>query len=175
MPTGLYGLEHSNRSVNDHWGKNCFNSSFPAAMASYMMDHDVPAIYIKLADIDGKLQTISSTISLRNVFNCGTSSASELSFNFESIFTPYQQYSFDTIDPIDLVVKNHNGQFLSPLEVKLTVLPTDSTSRQSEDKWGCELVVRSATTSYCALGMFDAVKDDSREVRDIFESSCSSI
>lgn len=175
MPTGLYGLEHSNRSADDHWGKNCFNSSFPASMASYMMDHDIPAIYIKLADIDGKLQTISSTISLRDVFNCGTSSASELSFNFESIFTPYQQYSFDAIDPIDLVVKNHSGQYLSPLEVKLTVLPTDSTSRQPEDKWGCELVVRSATTSYCALGMFDAVKDDSREVRDIFESSCSSI
>ena len=175
MPTGLYGIEHSNRAVDDHWGKNCFNSSFPAAMASYMMEHDIPAVYIKLEDIGGELKTVPTEISLRDVFRCGTKSATELSFNFETVFAPYQQYSFDAIDGIDLVIKDLDGNFLSPLEVKLTVLPTDSTSRQPEDKWGCELVVRSATTSYCALGMFDAVKDDAREVREIFEDACSSI
>lgn len=61
------------------------------------------------------------------------------------------------------------------LTVRVTVLPTDSTSRLSENKWGCELVIRSATTSYCALGMFDAIKDKANEIRDIFESACSSI
>lgn len=175
MSTGLYGIEYSNRSVDDHWGKNCFNSSFPAAMASYMMEHDIPAVYIKLEDIDGKLKTVPTEISLRNVFRCGAKSASELSFNFETVFAPYQRYSFDAIDGIDLVIKDLAGNFLSPLEVKLTVLPTDSTSRQTEDKWGCELVVRSATTSYCALGMYDAVKGDARDVREIFEDACSSI
>ena len=79
MPTGLYGIEHSNRDSNDHWGKNCFNSSFPAAMASYMMEHDFPAIYIKLEDVDGELKTVSAEISIRDVFNCGVKSASELS------------------------------------------------------------------------------------------------
>ena len=69
MPTGLYGIEHSNRDSNDHWGKNCFNSSFPAAMASYMMEHDFPAIYIKLEDVDGELKTVSAEISIRDVFN----------------------------------------------------------------------------------------------------------
>lgn len=175
MPTGLYGIEHSNRAVDDHWGKNCFNSSFPAAMASYMMEHNIPAIYIKLEDVDGVLKTVPTEISLRDVFNCGMRNASELSFNFETVFAPYQQYSFDAIDGIDLVIKDLDGSFLSPLEVKLTVLPTDSTSRQAEDKWGCELVVRSATTSYCALGMYDAIKDDARDVREIFEEACSSI
>ena len=175
MPTGLYGIEHSNRSADDHWGKNCFNSSFPAAMASYMMEHDIPAVYIKLEDINGELKTVSTEIPIRDVFRCGSNAATELSFNFETVFVPYQQYSFDAIDGIDLVVKDLNGNFLSPLEVKLTVLPTDSTSRQAEDKWGCELVIRSATTSYCALGMYDAVKDDAREVREIFEDACSSI
>lgn len=175
MPTGLYGIEHSNRSPDDHWGKNCFNSSFPAAMASYMMEHDIPAIYIKLEDVNGVLKTIPTEISLREVFKCGRKSASDLSFNFETVFLPYQQYSFDAIDGIDLVIKDLDGNFLSPLEVKLTVLPTDSTSRQTEDRWGCELVVRSATTSYCALGMYDAVKDAAREVREIFEDACSSI
>ena len=72
-------------------------------------------------------------------------------------------------------MKYTNGNYLSPLEVKLTVLPTDQTSRQPEEKWGCELVIRSATTSYCALGMFDSVKEHAYHIREIFEESCSSI
>jgi len=54
-------------------------------------------------------------------------------------------------------------------------LPTDQTSKLPEEQWGCELVIRSATTSYCALGMFDSVADHSRHIREIFEESCSSI
>lgn len=173
--SGLFGIEHSNRSPDDHWGKNCFNSSFPTAMASYMLDQGISAVYIHLDYIDGRLQVGADEISLDKVFNSGSKSPSELLFSFETIYEPYQQYSFDTIDGIDLVVKDTNGNYLSPLEVKLTVLPTDSTSKQSEDKWGCELVIRSATTSYCALGMFDSVKNNARHVREIFEEACSSI
>ena len=36
-------------------------------------------------------------------------------------------------------------------------------------------MVRSATTSYCALGIWDEIKDHSREVREIFEDACSNI
>ena len=35
-------------------------------------------------------------------------------------------------------------------------------------------MVRSATTSYCALGMFDSIKEHSRDIREIFEEEfCS--
>ena len=175
MPSGLFGIEHSNRTAEDHWGKNCFNSSFPTATACYMLEHNIPAIYIHLAEINGELKVVADEIPIRDVFNCGGLSSNELSFNFESVFEPYQQYSFDIIDGIDLVVKNLDGRFLAPLEVKLTVLPTDSTSKQPENKWGCELVIRSATTSYCAIGMYDSVKDEARHIREIFEDACSSI
>lgn len=175
MSTGLYGVSHSNRSTDAHWGKNCFNSSFPAAMACYMFDHNIKAIYNKLELVDGQLRVIPSEISIREVFNCKNRPLDELYFSFETVFAPYQEYSVDAVDGIDLVVKDIDGAFLSPLEVKLTVLPTANTSRLPESKWGCELVIRSATTSYCALGMFDAVKDDARIVRNIFESACSSI
>lgn len=175
MPSGLFGIEHSNRSEDDHWGKNCFNSSFPAATANYMMAHNIPAIYIHLDIVDGKPTVVASEIPIREVFNCGDKSADELYYAFESVFAPYQEYSFDTIDGIDLVIKDLDGNYLSPLEVKLTVLPDNTTYRKSEENWGSEMVVRSATTSYCALGMFDAVKDDAREVRAIFEEACSSI
>lgn len=175
MPTGLFGIEHSNRRPDDHWGKNCFNSSFPAAMACYMMEHNIPAIYNKVVEQNGEIKVVSSEIPIREAFNCGDMPLQELDFHFESVFEHYQDFSFDAVDGIDLVVKSVAGEYLSPLEVKLTVLPTDSTSRQPEDKWGCELVIRSATTSYCALGMFDAVQDEAREVREIFEAPCSSI
>lgn len=176
MSTGLFGIEHSNRMPQDHWGKNCFNSSFPTAMACYMMKKNIPAIYNKIAmDEIGNLKVVSTEIPIQNVFNCNSVDFCELDFHFETIYKNYQNFSFDPIDGIDLVVKNTKGEFLSPLEVKLTVLPTDSTSRKPEDKWGCELVIRSATTSYCALGMFDAVKKEAMSVREIFEDNCASI
>lgn len=175
MTSGLFGIHHSNRDANDHWGKNCFNSSYPTATACYMLANDIPAVYIRLDYINGELCVVADKISMREVFNCGDKKPEDLFFSFESVFDPYQQYSFDSIDGIDLVVKDTNGKFLSPLEVKLTVLPTDQTSRLQEDKWGCELVIRSATTSYCALGMFDSVKEHAKHIREIFEESCSSI
>ena len=175
MPNGLYGITHSNRSVDQHWGKNSFNSSFPAALASYMFERDIPAIYIKLEESNNSLKVISETISIKSVFNSGTRNLDDLFFSFESKFDPYQKYSFDTIDGIDLVIKDISGHFLTPLEVKLTVLPTSATSDLPEAKWGSEIVVRSATTSYCALGMFDSIATDARDIRGIFESACSSI
>lgn len=175
MANGLYGIYHSNRAPDDHWGKNCFNSSFPAALANYMLDKDITAIYIKVEEVNGKLSVVPSEISLRDVFNCGRRSTDQLFYAFESVFQPYQQYSFDTIDGIDLVIKDTAGNYLSPLEVKLTVIPTSATSHGPEKNWGAELVVRAATTSYCAFGMFDSVKSDAQAVREIFEEACSSI
>jgi len=175
MSSGLYGLTNSNRSGEDHWGKNCFNSSFPTALACYMYDNDIPAIYNKLELIDGVLTVVSTEIPMKYVFNCDKRPIDYLNFRFETIFQPYQEYSFDTIDGIDLVVRDIRGDFLSPLEVKLTVMPDSTTYNRSADQWGCEIVIRSATTSYCALGMFDAINKDAQKVRQIFEDACSSI
>jgi hypothetical protein len=175
MPTGLYGINHSSRKDDDHWGKNCFNSSFPTALACYMLDNDITAVYNRLENIDNELKVVSTEIPLREVFNSGNIPVSDLDFRFEEKYAPYQDYSFDPIDGIDLIIKDTGGRFLSPLEVKLTVLPTANTSHLPEENWGCELVIRSATTSYCALGMFDSAKSESRAVRGIFETACSSI
>jgi hypothetical protein len=158
ISSGLFGIKDSNRTTEKHWGKNCFNSSFPASVACYMLDKDIPAIYDKLEMKNGTLRVIASEISMREVFNCDMLNLDNLDFNFESKYEPYQAYSFDSIDGIDLVVKSIDGTYLSPLEIKLTVLPTSNTSFRPQDEWGCELVVRSATTSYCALGMYDSVK-----------------
>lgn len=175
MSNGLYGIFNSNRNADAHWGKNCFNSSFPTSAACYMLDHAIKAIYITLTEKNGQLTIEPKEISINEVFNCGNKTLHDLYFSFESVYKPYQQYSFDSIDGIDLVVKDTNDNYLSPLEVKLTVIPTSQTSNLPEEKWGSELVIRSATTSYCALGMFDSVKNSARDIRDIFEDACSSI
>lgn len=173
MPdSGLFGIFNSNRTQEDHWGKNCFNSSFPTATACYMLEKNIPAIYVHLTP---DLKVVAETIPIQQVFNCGDRCPQQLFFSFESVYKPYQQYCFDFIDGIDLVVQDTEGTFLAPLEVKLTVLPTDNTSHKPESEWGCELVIRSATTSYCALGMFDGVREHSKHVREIFEAACSSI
>lgn len=175
MASGLYGIKHSNRTDDKHWGKNCFNSSFPTALACYMKDKDIPAVYMHLVNINGVLKVKADTIPITQVFNCETLNNDNLYFSFETIYQPYQEYAFDFLDGIDMVVKDVRGHWLAPLEVKLTVLPDNSTVKREERQWGSEMVIRSATTSYCAIGMYDGVKDKSREVRGIFEEACSSI
>lgn len=175
MPSGLFGIVHSNREDDKHWTKNCFNSSFPTALACYMMEHNMPAIYAKLAVVDNELKVVCEEISINELFNCGTMHPQDLDFHFESKFNPYQAYCIDQIDPIDLVVKDTSGNFLAPVEVKLTVLPTSATADKPESEWASEIVVRTATTSYLALGVWDAVKDHRDRIRDIFEDVCGGI
>ena len=140
-----------------------------------MLDKSVKALYITIAVSENKLVIRPKEISINEVFNCGNRTSCDLYFSFESVYMPYQQYSFDDIDEIDLVVKDIDGNYLAPLEVKLTVIPTSQTSILPEEKWGSEIVVRSATTSYCALGMFNSVNNFSKDIREIFETACSSI
>lgn len=118
------------------WVRIVLTQAFLAATANYMFQNEIPAIYIKLEEVDGQLKVVPTEISLREVFNCEHRTLEELVFSFESVFAPYQQYSFDDIDSIDLVIKDINGNYLSPLEVKLTVIPTSATSSKPENLWG---------------------------------------
>lgn len=54
---GLFGITHSNRdfSLKDTWGKNQFNSSFPAALACYLYSKELKAVYYKT---DSSMQTV---------------------------------------------------------------------------------------------------------------------
>ena len=176
-PSGLFGIRHSNRNTTDpkkdHWGKNRFNSSFPTALACYMIENSIPAIYNELVFKDGELRVETSEISLRKVFNCADFPLSELVFDFETRYQPYERYALDAIDGVDLVVKHINGDFLAPVEIKMTVMPDSTTYSRPERDWGCEMVVRSATTSYCALGMFHSAQNESHAIRGIFQGCLS--
>lgn len=168
----LYGIHQSNRGANALWGKNQFNSTFPTALACYMRDHGINPVYLT---VDENLGVVASEITVAELFNTDRPN-SDLRFDFESKFDPYQQYAIDDIGGIDLVVKHGDDQTATrwrrPLEVKLTVVPDSTTYNLDESEWSSELVVRPASTKYCALGITDSTFARRTDVRDIFENVC---
>ncbi len=160
----LYGMKNSNRKQEEFWTKNCFNSSFPVALTNYMRDNGKTANYISLSK---DLSTHVGEIDISEVYNSGPILNEELYFAFESVYEPYRKYTTDGLDKIDLVVK-HNGNFLRALEVKLTVVPDNSTVDSNPEKWGSEIVIRPATSSVCALGMIDACWEYKEKIKELF-------
>jgi hypothetical protein len=171
MKPSLYGIKNSNRGKDELWGKNQFNSTFPVALACYMRDKGKKPVYISLTP---DLQIINTEVSFDDIFKTKLPNE-DLKFCFESKFEPFQDYSHDDIGSIDLVIKDIKDKFITPLEIKLTVIPDKATCKNTEQNWGCELVVRPATTKYAALGMVQSVYKKLGNVREIFEPVCNDI
>ena len=98
---GLFGLKYSNRDFTQKatWGKNCFNSSFPASLCSYIYSRNLENIYLKL---DSNLKLTHSTINTTELYRINPES-NNLFYAFETQFTPYQQYLIGTLPNVDLV------------------------------------------------------------------------
>ncbi len=92
---GLFGIRYSNRDFKqkESWGKNCFNSSFPASLCAYIHSCNLENIYLKL---DSNLKIIHSTISTTEFYGINPAS-DNLFYAFETQFTPYQKYVIGTI------------------------------------------------------------------------------
>ncbi len=151
MTAGLFGLTNSNRDFRNpnSWGKNQFNSSFPAALSCYLHSKGLNANYISMSN---KLFGINS-ISLDDVFSINPLSP-DAYFAFEAQYTPFQKYVVNTLPRTDLVVlDNATGQCLRGLEVKLTALPDNTTCNLSDEKFGSEIVVRPDTIVYLAASI----------------------
>jgi hypothetical protein len=118
----LFGIQHSNRDFtqNDTWGKNQFNSSFPAGLTSYLSLKGLENNYLIL---NKELKVQHSKISTTDLFGIDPTS-DDLFFSFESPYMPYQQLVIGNLPRVDLVTQlRSNGQCLRPIEVKLTALP----------------------------------------------------
>ncbi|NJL89698.1 MAG: HindVP family restriction endonuclease [Coleofasciculaceae cyanobacterium SM2_1_6] len=89
MQARLFGLNNSNRdfSKTDAWGKNQFNSSFPAALSCYLDHQEMAANYIVILNQKFSINVID----VANVFGI-KSNASNLYFAFEAQYTPFQKY-----------------------------------------------------------------------------------
>lgn len=150
----LFGIKHSNRdfSKKESWGKNQFNSSFPAALACYLNDEGFENVYLKL---DKHLKVVHDTITSESLFGMNPKSE-DLFFAFETPYTPYQQLLIGNIPRTDLVIQNSvSGNCVRGLEIKLTALPDNTTCDLPEEQYGCELVIRPDTIVYlaCSIAM----------------------
>ena len=175
----LYGISpsNSNRKEDEVWGKNQFNSAFPTALACFMRDKRIKAVYVRVAPSGDDIEIENVEIDFDEVFNSRVV-AGDLFFSFETKFDPYRRYDHNgnELDSADLVIKSsRDGDFLRPLQIKLTVTPDDGTNALGREMWSPELVLRPADTLSCALGMFDAAADSSEEIRGIFDRVCYSM
>lgn len=148
---GLFGLKKTNKDFTqrESWGKNQFNSTFPAALCCFLASKNIQANY--LAVYEGKLAP--SQISIKDVFGINPDD-SDLYFAFESQHTPYQKFVIGSLPRTDLVIqKESTGECLSGLEVKLTALPDNTTCEFDDNLYGSEIVVRPDTVVYLACSI----------------------
>lgn len=149
---GLFGQKYSSRDYSKpyYWGKNQFNSSFPASLIAYLSYKGLDSIYL-CTDKNNKVvhKHICATELL------GIDPLSENAYyNFEAGYAAYEQYYQGDREKIDLVmVERNTGKPLCGLEVKLTALPDNSTKKFEEDRYSCEIVVRPPTICFLACSI----------------------
>lgn len=149
---GLFGQKHSSRDYTkaECWGKNQFNSSFPASLVAYMYSKGIAPIYIKTTK-DNKIT--HSTIASTDLFGIDPLSDNAY-YNFEAGFPPYEKFYQGEREHIDLVMMdNETSKVLSGLEVKLTALPDNTTKSMPELDWGTEIVMRPPTICFLACSI----------------------
>ncbi|MCS6811991.1 MAG: HindVP family restriction endonuclease [Cyanobacteria bacterium] len=150
---GLFALRYCNRDFTqkEAWGKNCFNTSFPASLCSYLYSKNLDSIYIIL---NSNLEIEHSSISTKSFYRIDPNSEN-IFYAFETQFTPYQKYLIGALPRADLVTQRRDtGACLQAVEIKLTALPDNSTCDfLDENLYGCEIVVRPDTIVYLACSI----------------------
>jgi hypothetical protein len=174
LKPSLFGLKYSNRDFTqkEAWGKNQFNSSFPAALCSYIHSKGLKNIYLKL---DNNLSVIHSLIDTEEFYGIVPNSEN-LFYAFETQFTPYQQFLIGNLPRVDLVTQVKNtGTCLQAIEIKLTALPDHTTCDFDESQYGCEIVVRPDTIVYLACSMVKSFQQNLEEIRSLMDADFQAI
>lgn len=149
----LFGQKHSSRDYSkpDCWGKNQFNSSFPASLMAYMSYKGVNPVYIK---VDKKNNILHDFITPTDALGVDPLS-DDAYYNYEAGFSPFEVFYSGQREKIDLVMLNSADPctLYRGLEVKLTALPDNTTKNNPEDKYGCEIVMRPPTICFLACSI----------------------
>ena len=153
----LFGQKHSSRDYTkaECWGKNQFNSSFPASLVAYMHSKGINPIYLYTdKNNEIKQKGIIATELL------GINPLSDNAFYvFEAGYSPYDQFYSGDRESIDLVMQDREkGLPLCGLEIKLTALPDETTYKLSEEEFGCEIVVRPPTICFLVCSICNNYK-----------------
>ena len=149
---GLFGQKHASRDYTQEkfWGKNQFNSSFPASLVAYMSHKGIKPVYL-CTDKSNKL--LHKYISGKELFGIDPL-ADNLYYNFETNYVPYEKFYIGKREHIDLVLTDYDTeQAIKGLEIKLTALPDSTTDTLDEEHYSCEIVVRPSTICYLACSI----------------------
>jgi hypothetical protein len=174
MASGLFGLVNSNRDFAqpNSWGKNQFNSSFPAALLCYMQSKSLASIYLTFDPKEGIKQTEISTNTLFGM----RWDATNIFFGFEQEHVPYGEILVGKAYPIDLVIKNlDTNKYVRALEIKLTAIPDSTTYDRPPELQGAEIVVRTPTIAYIAASICLYFKAKRHILRNIIGVQLDSI
>lgn len=161
---GLFGQKHSSRDYTkaENWGKNIFNSSFPASLVAYMECKGIKPVYL-CVNKDNEL--VHSYISPTELLGVNPLS-DDAYYNFEAGYSPFEKFYSGTREKIDLVMMNRRtNKSLIGLEVKLTALPDNTTKKDGEEGFSCELVVRPPTICFLACSICDLFTTDKEKIR----------
>lgn len=162
---GLFGQKYSSRDYRyeDSWGKNQFNSSFPASLVAYMGSQGKNPVYICTNNQNEIVHKYIDTTTLLGVDPMGE----EAYYNYEAEFYPYEQfYTATKKEKIDLVMINRTSELsVSGLEVKLTTLPDNTTKDLPDADYGSEIVVRSPTILFLACSICACYKTDEERAK----------
>lgn len=150
---GLFGQKYSSRDYTkeESWGKNQFNSSFPASLVAYMGSVGKNPVYICTKSSNEIAQKYISASDLLRIDPL----SNDAYYDYEAGYYPYEQYYIASKkEKIDLVMINRKSNApMSGLEVKLTTLPDNTTKDSDEADYGSEIVVRSPTILFLACSI----------------------
>ena len=127
----LFGLKYSNRdfSLKSSWGKNQFNSAFPASLTAYLYSKSLKCKYLKL---NNQLIVVHDFLDVATFFGSKPTSE-DLFYAFESQYVPFQKFVVGNLPRVDLVTQSkEKGTCLAPIEIKLTALPDYTTCELKE-------------------------------------------
>ena len=151
---GLFGQDHknSNRDYTQerYWGKNQFNSSFPASLVAYMSYKGIDPVYLK-TDADNKV--VHTSITPSDLFRINPMAPNAF-YNFEAGYVGFEKFYTGEREKIDLVmVDSATNESLIGLEIKLTAIPDNTTKSLHEDEYSSEIVVRPPTINFLACSL----------------------
>jgi len=174
---GLFGQKYSSRDyrLEDSWGKNQFNSSFPASLVAYMGSKDIDPILICT---DKNNEISHGFISSKKLLGIDPLSDNAY-YDYEANYFPYEQYyTASKKEKIDLVmIDRASGSPVSGLEVKLTTLPDNTTKDLEDNDYGSEIVVRSPTILFlaCSICTCFESKEKRSDLHDLLNTIGSEI
>ena len=131
-----------------------------------MQSQNTAPVYLT---VDEKWHIVPKKIDVNSIFGHAYDSE-DIFFGFEYTYGQSQRLVKGTLPRIDLVVMDNSDSenpWLRALEIKLTTLPDNSTCDFSEEKYGCELVVRPNTIIHLALAIVSGYAKHQSELLEV--------